>query len=270
MIQEEERKLSAAETVRLQLEKDISEGRLLPGSPLDEESLCARFEMSRTPVREALLHLAAVGLVTIVPRAGIYVARLSLTELMALVELLAELEAGCAKLATRRIDATEVAALKRVLRDSLACEKANDVQGYAHCNARFHEILYVACRNPAMAADIARIRARVRIYRRSVFENQVRIRRSRLDHTRIVEAIVDGDPDAAARFMLEHISGGLPDLSDMVSRASGTLLAADADYPGRQGHEQQRKDDLVALGGKAKPAPTARARQRLARAGEAR
>src|SRR5688572_24403654 len=97
------RKLSASESVRQQLEHDISNGALLPGDALDEEALAQRFGVSRTPVREALLQLSVRGLVSIAPRTGIYVSRLSIPELANLLELLAELEGACAKLATRRI-----------------------------------------------------------------------------------------------------------------------------------------------------------------------
>ncbi|WP_414695397.1 GntR family transcriptional regulator [Paraburkholderia sp.] len=111
--------------------------------------------------------------------------------------MLAELEAACAKLATRRIGPDEAAALKQVHQESLAFEETGDVQGYARCNARFHEILYHACRNAPLAAEIARIRSRTRVYRRSVFQNQLRIRRSREDHGRILEAILSATGDHA-------------------------------------------------------------------------
>ena len=234
-----ERRLSAADTVRLVLEQEISDGVLVPGDALDEDALAARFGVSRTPVREALLHLSVLGTVTIVPRSGIYVSRLSLPELLALVEMLAELEASCAKLATRRISSEQAAALKRVHEESLACEQNGDAQGYAHCNAQFHEILYQACRNEPLAREIARIRSRTRIYRQSVFQNQLRIRRSREDHAQLLQAILAGDASAASEVAIEHISGGARDLADMVSHVPRQLLAEDADYPGRPHHAYQ-------------------------------
>lgn len=247
MTEHPERKLSAAETVRVELEREINDGILVPGDVLDEEALATRFGVSRTPVREALLHLSVLGVVTIAPRAGIFVSRLSMPELLALTEMLAELEAACAKLATRRIGQDEAAALKQVHQESLAYEETGDVQGYARCNARFHEILYQACRNAPLAAEIARIRSRTRVYRRSVFQNQLRIRKSREDHGRILEAILAGDANAAAEAALEHIAGSLRDLTDMISHVPTQLLAVDADYPGRYGREQQRETVLQAL-----------------------
>lgn len=241
MTQDAERKLSAAETVRLELEREISEGILIPGDLLDEETLAARFGTSRTPVREALLHLSVRGMVTIAPRSGIFVARLSMPELLGLIELLAELEAACAKLATRRLTQEEAEALKRIHKESVAFEESGDAQGYSRCNAAFHEILYQACRNAPLAAEIAHIRSRTRVYRQSVFQNQLRIRRSREDHAQILEALLAGDAPAASAAMLEHIAGGVRDFTDMISHVPTRLLAFDADYPGKQSQEQQRK-----------------------------
>jgi len=236
-----ERKPSAAETVRMALEREISDGALIPGDSLDEDALALRFGVSRTPVREALLHLSVLGIVTIAPRAGIYVSRLSMPEVRALTEMLAELEASCAKLATRRIGPEETAALKQIHQESLIYEENGDAQGYARCNARFHEILYQACRNAPLAAEIARIRSRIQVYRQSVFQNQLRIRRSREDHERILNAILAGDAAKASEAMLDHIMGGLPDLADMISQVPSRLLSDDAGYPGRQDREQLRK-----------------------------
>lgn len=247
MTQHAERKVSAAETVRVELEREISDGILIPGDALDEEALAARFGVSRTPVREALLHLSVLGIVTIAPRTGIYVSRLSMPELLALTEMLAELEASCAKLATRRIGPDEAAALKQVHQESLIFEQGGDAQGYARCNAQFHEILYQACRNPPLAAEIAHIRSRTRVYRQSVFQNQLRIRRSREDHARILEAVLAGDAPAASEATLEHIAGGLRDLADMISHVPARLLAVDADYPGRHSREQRRETALRTL-----------------------
>lgn len=248
MTQKVQRKLSAAETVRASLEQQINDGILVPGDALDEEALAAQFGVSRTPVREALLHLSVLGIVTIAPRAGIYVSRLSVPELLAFTELLAELEASCAKLATRRIESQEASELKQVHQESLACEDRGDAEAYAHCNARFHEILYQACRNAPLAAEIAQIRSRVRVYRQSVFQNQLRIRRSREGHARMLEAILGGDAEAAAEAAHEHISGGIPDLTDMISRVPAQLLAVDADYPGRRSRELKRETAVAALG----------------------
>ncbi len=71
-------------------------GRLKPGQRLVEVGLAERFDVSRTPIREALIQLAASGMVEIRPRRGAFVALLGPRELIESFELMAEIEAACA------------------------------------------------------------------------------------------------------------------------------------------------------------------------------
>lgn len=67
--------MKAAERIRLSIEESIRDGSLLPGDAVDEQALMQTYDVSRTPVREALLQLQAQGLVVNLPRAGMVVAR---------------------------------------------------------------------------------------------------------------------------------------------------------------------------------------------------
>ena len=80
------------------LEDQIAEGHLAPGDRIDEKALCEKFDVSRTPVREALLKLSSVGLIKFLPRQGAVVARLSVKELVSMWEVLTDLEGLCAEL----------------------------------------------------------------------------------------------------------------------------------------------------------------------------
>src|ERR1041384_4172640 len=103
-----------AEELRLQLGDEIVRGALAPGAPLDETDIARRFNVSRTPVREALRQLAASrpgdGRA---PRGGV-VARPSLERLNGMFEPMAELEALCAGLAAERMPAVERARLEAI------------------------------------------------------------------------------------------------------------------------------------------------------------
>ena len=96
-----------ADALRDQLEQDIVTGALRPGERLDEQSLAARFGVSRTPIREALMQLASAGLVELQPRRGAFVASLSLKEVIERFEVMAALEGACGALAARRITDAE-------------------------------------------------------------------------------------------------------------------------------------------------------------------
>src|SRR3546814_19376988 len=103
--------ITNTDRVRAQLESPIVAGTLQPGTTLDEAQLGQLFEVSRTPVREALLQLAAEGFVRIVPRAGIYVVQLSAGELAEMFEALSYAEGLCAQLASPRLTAAQITKL---------------------------------------------------------------------------------------------------------------------------------------------------------------
>jgi len=210
--------------VREVLASDIHDGRLLPGDALDEVKICERFEVSRAPVREALLQLSAQGLVKIVPRSGIYVARLSLPELFAMYELLAELESVCAKWAARRMTAQEVAELRAAHEAAALCREAKDPEAYAIANTRFHQVIYNGCHNPFLKSQIEFIRKRTQVYRQNLFARTARIAVSHEDHGRVVDAIEAGDADAAARHMLDHIGVGGRDFAEFLAASPPELF----------------------------------------------
>src|SRR5437763_9442648 len=96
-----------SEHVRELIEEGIATGSFPPGMRLDEMELAARFDVSRTPLREALFQLASVGIVVMQPRRGTVVAELSPHRLVEMFEVMAELEAMCGRLAARRMSAQE-------------------------------------------------------------------------------------------------------------------------------------------------------------------
>src|SRR4030088_2205449 len=105
--------MKAAEKIRLAIEEAIGNGSLLPGDIINEAELSARYSVSRTPIREALLQLQAQGMLTSLPRSGMLVAKMDVPQLLAMWELLAELEGICARLACERMTPEERAELTR-------------------------------------------------------------------------------------------------------------------------------------------------------------
>jgi DNA-binding GntR family transcriptional regulator len=214
------------------LEADIDAGRLLPGDPLDERKLAERFEVSRTPVREAIQQLGAIGLLRVVPRQGVYVARMSLAELRAMFELLAELEGACAKLAARRIDEPWRSQAQEANSRCMMAAANSDVAGYSQANVDFHEALYEGCRNTYLADEVRAIRRRTQIYRTNAFQLPGRMQDSASEHRKILEAVLAGDPLAAQKHMVEHISVGGTGFAEFVSMLSPSMLEShDQAYP---------------------------------------
>lgn len=199
---------SIQDQVRLAVEAEILSGVRPPGSAIDDRDLSRRFEVSRTPVREALLRLAAEGLVDIAPRAGIYVHRASAGELIALLEALCETEATLARLAARRAGAEQVAAMTEALEAGRISAAKGDRADYVAQNARFHEAIYAAGGNVVLVGHVRSIRKRLASYRRRAFDMPGRLVRSALEHGVVAAGVAAGDEAAAEAAMRAHIGAG--------------------------------------------------------------
>lgn len=186
------------------LEAEIVRGELAPGARLDERALSLRFGVSRTPVREAIGHLVAQGLVETRARSGNYVARIGLADVLRLFEAMAEFEALCARYAARRAALNDRAAL-RGLAETCASAAPRGADDYAEANLAFHDALYRAACNPFLEAAARQARQRAGVYRRYTFDLPGRLERSVEEHFSIAAAILAGDPDAAHRLVLDHV-----------------------------------------------------------------
>lgn len=217
---------SMQDRIRLSIEQDLQSGALQPGSAIDEQALCARFQTSRTPVREALLLLAAKGMVSILPRVGIYVRQLETRELIAMMEGLAELEGVLARLAAHRIGADLKSQLLAALEQTSQCALVADPMGYEQANARLHDLIYQSSGNAFIVEQTREARLRVAPYRGRMFEKPERLLRSQAEHTAIVAAILKGNGEEAAEAMRNHISAGGRAFADMVLSAPPTAAIA--------------------------------------------
>ena len=216
-----------AADIRATLQDEIESGKLPPGAPLDERALAARFEVSRTPVREALQQLAARNLVRIAPRQGVTVARLSIGKVRAMLEFISELESLAAKLAARRVDDD----LSRRLDETLArCQEAAINGGtaeYTLANSLFHEAIYAGSRNEYLAEQVRLARRMIQRYRVRDFQNKQHIAKSLQDHLKIARAIQAGDEALAAQIMQQHVPVGSSGFSEFLATVPMSFFESD-------------------------------------------
>jgi DNA-binding GntR family transcriptional regulator len=198
-------KITLAEELRLQLADEIVRGALKPGAALDESDIARRFNVSRTPVREALRQLVASGLVDAKAHRGAVVARPTLERLNAMFEAMAELEALCAGLAAERMPAAERQVLEALHEQLRLISYAGDPQRFHQINEQFHNAIYVGSRNTYIAEMTLATRVRVQPFRRAQFRNLGRLAKSQAEHDRVVVAILRGDRVGAAAAMRDHI-----------------------------------------------------------------
>ncbi len=201
-------RMNLGDKIRATLEEEITSGRLEPGSRIEEQEIMERFEVSRTPAREAVLQLMSAGLVTSVPRQGVVVASLALPEYIAMLEILKELEGLAARLAARRMPAAQRRELGRALQACREAGEREDAEAYEVANRLFHELIYDGSLNVVLAQQLRAMRLRMRHLRRALSDRPGRFRTSVLEHQEVLDAILVGDEDKACERMIGHMWRG--------------------------------------------------------------
>ena len=191
--------------IKSAIERAILSGKLAPGTKLDEDALAAHHGASRTPVREALQHLASQGLIELRAHSGAYVAKLTLVELAEMFEAMAFLEGACAALASRRHTADDRRLLQAAHDRCAKAAKAGDPDAFYAANNAFHESIYAASHNRYLAAQTVSLRNRLEAYRREATFHPGLIALTMAEHGRILEAVFNMDEEGAQKAMRSHL-----------------------------------------------------------------
>jgi DNA-binding GntR family transcriptional regulator len=150
-----------AEQIADRVRTEIEEGRLVPGAPLNQVDLAARFGLSRIPVREALRQLVAEGYVTYRPNKGAnVVSALAPEDAQEIIEIRECLEA---RLMDRAIERLTAQVLDEAAKALDALNHATTAQQVHGAHERFHTLLFQAARRPRMAAIINGWRFRLEV-----------------------------------------------------------------------------------------------------------
>lgn len=186
----------------------IDIGRLNPGDAIDEAALAAEFGTSRTPVREALLQLEAMGLIRRNPRKGATVFRPTLEEFLAILEVHSRLESQAAGLAARRLSKDGAAALESAVAacEAHAAEKGDsDPDGYYQLNLRFHECVALAAGNRFLTEMVKTNARKLLAYYRARYRHAGAIAASAREHRALAALITGRDAAGAEAMMLRHV-----------------------------------------------------------------
>jgi DNA-binding GntR family transcriptional regulator len=169
----------------------IDEGELPPGARIDEKELSLAFDVSKTPLREALKVLVAEGAVTHRQYIGYRVAPIDLDEIAATFELLHGLEAMAGELLRQRIGAQEIAALRAKHRRMLECHEAGKRVEYFRLNQQIHQMIVDAAGNPVLSGIYATLMSKVHRARGAANADTLRWAESLSEHEAIMQALAD-------------------------------------------------------------------------------
>ncbi|WEX11171.1 GntR family transcriptional regulator [Chelativorans sp. AA-79] len=225
-------KQSRAALLRDAIEEDIVTGVYKPGERLDETTLAARHQVSRTPIREALTQLSAMGVVKIQPHRGAFVNEITLPEMIGMFEVMAELEGMCARLAARRMSPQQLDELVAAQADCLAALGKGEADDYYYANERFHLLLYAASGNSFLASTATALHKRLKPYRRLQLRVPGRLERSAAEHENVIAALRARDSAKAEELIESHILVQGDMFSDFLSTMS-SLTSWDERQPAK-------------------------------------
>ena len=208
-----------ADDIAVLIEEAIVSGELAPGSVLRQEQLSERFGVSRTPVREALRRLAALGLVSFIPNRGVRVRTLSHEELREAFLVRAELEGLVTEIAAQKLTGEDLQELEaaerrfaRLTKELRSREPGGDrrslMADWMRANHAFHDVLYTI-------ADVPYVEAVAKAARRTftgpavwapVDEELDRLyERNQAEHTAIRQALAAHSVKGARELAREHV-----------------------------------------------------------------
>lgn len=187
----------------------IVEGQIAPGSKISEPELAKRFEVSRGPLREALMRIEGLGLIERIPHVGARVIQFSSEKLVELYAVREALEGMAARLATRNITEIEIAGLETLLSTHSAHIDQVDGASYFHQQGDFdfHYRIIKASRNSQLVSLLCdELYHLLRMYRYQSPRAQSRPVEALDEHKFILQAIRNRDEELAEMLMRRHIS----------------------------------------------------------------
>lgn len=187
------------------LRQAILTGELKPGERLMEIHLANRLGVSRTPIREAIRKLELEGLVTMIPRRGAEVAKITEKSMKDVLEVRRTLDALSAELACERITPEDEKALEKACRDFEEAVKTKDTKVIAKADVAVHDIIAAATGNQRLIQLINNLAEQMYRYRFEYIKDATQHERIIKEHRIIYESILKKDKEAAAEMARTHI-----------------------------------------------------------------
>ena len=206
---------SMHDAVATRLRTMVFDGELLPGTFIDEKALAAGWQVSRTPLREALKVLAAEGLVELVPHRGCRVIELSDGDADKLFPVMALLEGRCAFEAASKASPDDLHRLKRLHDELEHHAAARDLHGYYRANHDFHSFVQQLADNRWLDRVTSDLRRFMRLMRGRQLALPGRIDASINEHRVLIDAFLQRDAARAERAMHDHLMAQLVALNKL-------------------------------------------------------
>jgi DNA-binding GntR family transcriptional regulator len=222
---------NASASICRSLTDDIVSGKLPPGMKLEELVLAERFQVSRTPIREALRELHARGLIDLQPRKGGIVRSIGIDDLADMLEAMVELDALCCRISAERMSAVHKKQLQMIHQQSDDCVARGDDAGYLQLNHQFHQLISAGAQNRTLAGMLSSLRERLAPFRAAQAHVERRLPVSNDEHEAILKAILSSDPEASYEAMRNHTARLSINVLELLKQQQGMGAAAHEPAP---------------------------------------
>lgn len=191
------------------LQKDILQGKMRSGEKLTEQSICDKYQVSRTPVREALRQLEMEGLIETIPNRGAFVIGFSPQDMMDMYELRKAYEVQAVKWAIQRITDEEMADLEETFEFMEFYTQKNDIDKMQNINTGFHQLIYTASHNRMLQHVLSSYQIYIKHSRRPVPYPDNYLAEVLEEHRAIFEAFKNKDVEAGILAMSRHMENSI-------------------------------------------------------------
>jgi DNA-binding GntR family transcriptional regulator len=197
---------------------DVFGGQLTAGRHLVTQELAVRFNVSHTPIREALIAVAGMGIIDLVPNRGAVVRQITSREVREVMQVRRALECEAVRLACGRIDLRELNGLATELKrlaERKVVQPGRFVEQARSLDNRLHDLIAGSCGNRFLANELDRLKTLFRAFRdvawieREAHNDYRRLAGEAREHLAILESLREGDRRGAARAMSRHLRGGM-------------------------------------------------------------
>lgn len=197
--------VSLTTDLKLKIEEDILSGKFRKGDKLVEQAICDEYEVSRTPVREALSQLEAEGLVESIPNRGCFVTGISSEEMDDILVLRKIYEVQATMWAIDRITDEEMEELEENFEFMEFYTMKKDVEKMLNINASFHQMIYRASHNRMLEQMLSSYQLYVKYATKYAGDDTEYLDELLKEHRAIYQAFIDKDPAAGGDAMAHHM-----------------------------------------------------------------
>ena len=184
----------------------LVEGKIAPGSKLNERELAERLNVSRTPIREAIRRLAADGLVELIANRGAIAIQLSLEDVIHTFNVIAELEGYSGELAAQNISDSTLSELEALQYEMMASYARRDLSSYYKLNLGIHHLINQAANNPILTKLFSQVNARIEALRFRSNQDGVKWEKAVEEHQEMLDALKARDGARMRKVMISHVT----------------------------------------------------------------